>query len=73
MSEHHPSLREAVTKWFDLSDTPRVSITRLRCPGIDCGCVRAELATSTSPLVILFFRHEAGCWRLFPPSRRYSG
>ncbi|MEW1781278.1 hypothetical protein AB0305_03660 [Arthrobacter sp. NPDC080086] len=68
MLQHHTSLRELITKWFGLNDTPHLRITRLHCPGVDCGCVRAELTTSTPPLVILFFRHQAGCWWLFPPS-----
>ncbi|MCO5398852.1 hypothetical protein [Ralstonia soli] len=68
MAPHHTSLRELVNKWFDLSDTPHLRFTRLHCPGVDCGCVRVELTTSTRPLVIVFFRHQPGCWRLFPPS-----
>jgi hypothetical protein len=68
MPQCNTSLRELVTKWFGLSDMPHLRITRLHCPGVDCGCVRAELTTSARPLAIVFFRHQAGCWRLFPPS-----
>lgn len=71
MIHDRTSLRELIAKWFGPSDTPHLRITRLHCPGFGCGCVRAELATATRtrPLAIIFFRHQAGCWRLFPPSR----
>ena len=69
MPQYETTLRELVTKWFGLLDAPNLRISRLHCPGVDCGCVRAELTTSARPLVILFFRHRAGCWRLFPPSQ----
>ncbi|WP_254659085.1 hypothetical protein [Ralstonia pickettii] len=68
MPQADTSLRALIAKWFGLSDTPHLRITRLHCPGVDCGCVQAELTTSAGPLAILFFRHRAGCWRLFPPS-----
>lgn len=68
MLHDNTSLRELIDKWFGPSDTPHLRITRLRCPGLERGCVRAELATSIQPLSIIFFRHRAGCWRLFPPS-----
>lgn len=67
MPQYDTSLRELIAKWFGLSDTPHLQITRLHCPGVDCGCVRVELTTSARPFVIIFFRHQAGCWRLFPP------
>lgn len=69
MPQSDTSLHELIAKWFGQSDTPHLRITRLHCPGVDYGCVRAELTTSARPLAIVFFRHQAGCWRLFPPSR----
>ncbi|WP_199030884.1 hypothetical protein [Ralstonia sp. ASV6] len=68
MLNDHTSLRELLAKWFGPSDTPHLRITRLHCPGLERGCVRAELATSTPTLAIIFFRHQTGCWQLFPPS-----
>ncbi|WP_084209858.1 hypothetical protein [Ralstonia sp. A12] len=69
MAQNNTSLRELIAKWFGPSDTPHLRITRVYCPKLECGCVRAELTTSTQSLAIIFFRHQAGCWRLFPPSR----
>ena len=68
MPNDHTSLRDLLAKWFGPSDTPHLRITRVHCPGLERGCVLAELATATRPLAIIFFRHQTGCWRLFPPT-----
>ncbi|WP_197386277.1 hypothetical protein [Ralstonia pseudosolanacearum] len=69
MPQDNTSLRGLIAKWFGPGDTPHLRITRLHSPGFERGCVQAELATSTGPLVIIFFRHQTGCWGLFPPLR----
>ncbi len=63
MSQDNTSLRELITKWLGPSDTPHLRITRRRHPGLEHGCVLAELRTSTRPLALIFFRHQSGCWR----------
>ena len=38
MPQYETTLRELVTKWFGVRDAPNLRISRLHCPGVDCGC-----------------------------------
>lgn len=67
MPQDTTSLRYLIDKWFGPDNMPHLRVTRLHCPGLHRGCVRAELATTARPLSIIFFRHQRGCWQLFPP------
>lgn len=68
MHQDTTALRELIAKWFGHGNAPHLRITRLHGPGLERGCIRAELANARQPLAIVFFRHQAGCWRIFPPT-----
>lgn len=65
------SLRLAAEKWVNTTaPTTTVRVSRLsnfqtsRPPR----CVRIESHTSDDPVVLFFFQHPDGAWRVFPPS-----
>lgn len=62
------SLRVVVEKWF--AATP-VRVTRFKRTRISQSrFVRVETRSPSSPVSILFFKHEDGAWRVFPPDAR---
>ncbi len=69
MHQDTTALRELIAKWFGQGNASQLRITRLHGPGLERGCIRPELANAGQPLAIVFFRHQAGCWRIFPPTR----
>jgi len=61
-------LRSAVEKWFA---TAPVRITRFKWSGVgQSRSVRVEARFSSRALSIVFFKHEDGAWRVFPPDGR---
>ncbi len=65
------SLRGLIDKWLGSNLAAPARITRLRrsltCRG---GCVRVDVARPSGPVSMFFFRHDDGCWCVFPPSLR---
>ena len=65
------SLRLAAEKWVNTTaPTTTIRVSRLssyqatRAPR----CVRIESRISNDPVVLFFFQHPDGAWRVFPPS-----
>ncbi|MBP0588514.1 hypothetical protein J8I87_02025 [Paraburkholderia sp. LEh10] len=70
MNVHQQSLRELVEKW--LSPTPATPLrvtqfSRTRDSNRRYVCV--EVARPACSVAIMFFRHDDGSWRVFPPRR----
>jgi hypothetical protein len=66
-SDH--SLRFLVEKWLAPSPSAPVHVTefsRMRVGG--CRYVRVEAADGTGSRGLFFFRHDDGCWCVFPPT-----
>ncbi|OUL73559.1 hypothetical protein CA601_43665 [Paraburkholderia hospita] len=65
------SLRDVVNMWLgsDVAGRSRVTrITRSRREAWRCVCVESE--GDQRSLKIMFFRHDDGCWFVFPPAPR---
>jgi len=61
-------LRSVVEKWFAAAP---VRVTRFKWSGMgDSRSVRVEARSSSKAFSIVFFKHEDGAWRVFPPDRR---
>ena len=61
-------LRSVVEKWFA---TAPVRVTRFKWSGIvHSRSVRVEARASSKVFSIVFFKHEDGAWRVFPPDGR---
>jgi hypothetical protein len=63
------SLRFLVEKWLAPSPAVAVHVTefsRMRLGG--CRYVRVETADDTGSRSLFFFRHDDGCWCVFPPT-----
>jgi hypothetical protein len=61
-------LRSVVEKWFA---TAPVRVTRFKWNGIvHSRSVRVEARASSKAFSIVFFKHEDGAWRVFPPDAR---
>jgi hypothetical protein len=61
-------LRSVVEKWFA---TAPVRVTRFKWSGMgDSRSVRVEARSSSKAFSIVFFKHEDGAWRVFPPDGR---
>jgi hypothetical protein len=65
MSTMGGSLRAIVEKWFMAA--PVSSIRTCRLPG-KVRCVRVQALRPDDPIELLFFRHDDGMWRVFPPA-----
>jgi hypothetical protein len=65
------SLRSMIEKWFMPSSETSLRVSRFgrRQPNRR-HCVRVEALRPAGPLAILFFRHDDGAWRVFPPEAR---
>ncbi|OUL78050.1 hypothetical protein CA603_35130 [Paraburkholderia hospita] len=64
-------LRDVVNMWLgsDVAGRSRVTrITRSRREAWRCVCVESE--GDPRSLKIMFFRHDDGCWFVFPPAPR---
>ncbi|CAE6746970.1 hypothetical protein R75461_02752 [Paraburkholderia nemoris] len=64
------SLRKIVNMWLgsDAGSSRVTRITRTRCKAWRCVCVESE--GEQRSLKIMFFRHDDGCWFVFPPAPR---
>jgi hypothetical protein len=61
-------LRSVVEKWFAAAP---VRVTRFKWSGIgQSRSVRVEARASSKAFSIVFFKHEDGAWRVFPPDGR---
>ncbi|TDN61935.1 hypothetical protein [Paraburkholderia sp. BL10I2N1] len=62
------TLRFLVEKWLAPAPTTPVRVTRFSCTSSDHRRhVRVEALRPEGSVVILFFRHGDGTWRVFPP------
>jgi hypothetical protein len=61
-------LRSVVEKWFSAAP---VRVARFKWSGMGHSrCVRVEAHSSSKDFSIVFFKHEDGAWRVFPPDGR---
>jgi hypothetical protein len=61
-------LRSVVEKWFAAAP---IRVTRFKCSGMGHSrSVRVEARSSSKALSIIFFKHDDGAWRVFPPDGR---
>ena len=62
------SLRSMVDKWLTPASVGPIRVERV-CRAHDgrARCVRVEAARPAGPISLLFFRHDDGVWRVFPP------
>jgi hypothetical protein len=68
-STHEYSLRTQVDKWLAPGLSTQVRVTefsRTRLGGRRYVCVETALPLGSRAL--LFFRHDDGCWCVFPPA-----
>ncbi|MBK5052765.1 hypothetical protein [Paraburkholderia domus] len=71
MRTEQTSLRGLVDRWLGLGSQMRVRVTRFgycRTNRWRYACV--ESARPSGDLSIIFFRHEDGSWRVFPPEKK---
>lgn len=69
MKGDNHSLRLQIEKWFGPAQWASLQIARAgrTLPGgTRCGCV--SVSQPASARVIVFFRHDDGSWRVYPPS-----
>ncbi|WP_241023888.1 hypothetical protein [Burkholderia sp. Ac-20365] len=65
------SLRMLVEKWFAPTSTKPARLVRFgRMTSDQRRYVCVESARPDGTLVIFFFRHDDGAWRVFPPAAR---
>ena len=66
MSGECKSLRVFIEDWFGSGEL--FTITRPdRAKTLPCRAVKVEVARSSGPLAIVFFRHSDGSWCVYPP------
>lgn len=64
------SLREQVEKWLAPGPSTPVRVTEFsRTRQSGSRYVRVETALPGGLRALLFFRHDDGCWCVFPPTR----
>lgn len=62
------SLRFQVEKWLGSASSSQTRVTRFsRSRQNPWRCVRVEALRTSGTLSIVFFRHDDGSWRVFPP------
>lgn len=65
------SLRMLVEKWFAPTSTVPARVVRFSRMTLDQNrYVCIESSRPAGSLVIFFFRHDDGAWRVFPPASR---
>jgi len=64
MTISEKSLRFVVDKWFAPVPAMRIRVGRDKRP-----YVHVEAFAPTGSRAIFFFRHDDGCWCVFPPRR----
>jgi hypothetical protein len=71
MNIRERSLRAVVDKWLGAESAQGIRVTSFshsRQATWRYACVEATRGSGT--LAIIFFRHDDGSWRVFPPERR---
>jgi hypothetical protein len=70
MNTYQHSLRDLVEKWLSPTSTTPVRVTRFsRTRDGNRRYVCVEVARPACSVTIVFFRHDDGSWRVFPPRR----
>ncbi len=70
MSIPEQSLRSIVEKWLAPTPAMRIRVVQSGRMGPDRSrYVRIEASTPAGVRAIFFFRHDDGCWCVFPPRR----
>jgi len=68
-STNEQSLRFQVEKWLAPSPTAPIHVVEFsRTPSGRRRYVCVETAHPTGLRALFFFRHDDGCWRVFPPA-----
>lgn len=70
MNGNEVTLRSLVDKWLAPTFAAPARVTQVgRLLATRSRFVRIEGRTSSGTLTIVFFRHNDGSWRVFPPAR----
>lgn len=70
MTISEKSLRFVVDKWLAPVPAMRIRVVQFGRMGHDKRpYVHVEACAPTGPHAIFFFRHDDGCWCVFPPTR----
>jgi hypothetical protein len=68
MKSREACLHRLVDKWLAPATVLHVRVVRSgRMPAQRARFVYIEAATPAGPRGMFFFRHQDGCWRVFPP------
>ncbi len=68
MNARERSLRALVEKWLGANPATRVRVTRFsHSPRKPWRYVCVESVRASGAFSIVFFRHDDGCWCVFPP------
>jgi hypothetical protein len=68
MNSGETSLHRLVDKWLAPATVLHVRVVRSgRMPAQRARFVYIEAVTPTGPRGMFFFRHQNGCWHVFPP------
>ncbi|MBC8640576.1 hypothetical protein IAG25_27445 [Caballeronia sp. EK] len=67
MSEPGKSLRFLMHDWLGRAGNIRVS-RAARSKAMPWRAVRIEVTVSSTAFAIVFFRHDDGSWRVYPPT-----
>ncbi len=68
MNTGETSLHFLVDKWLAPAGAVKVRVVRSgRMPECNGRFVYIETSTPKGPRGMFFFRHDDGCWRVFPP------
>ncbi|MGF6855515.1 hypothetical protein [Paraburkholderia sp. CI3] len=69
MKTGEQSLRFVVEKWLGLQLSESARVTALGRPRSGKGrFVCVETVHGSERLALFFFRHDDGCWKVFPPA-----
>lgn len=63
------TLRSAVDKWMRPDAQAIIQARRIRRgTRTACNCVRVDVSCHDGLLSLAFFRHDDGCWQVYPPA-----
>jgi hypothetical protein len=65
MKDDGHSLRRQIEKWFGPAQQASIRISRAACTP---RYAYVSVSHPSSPHVIVFFRHNDGSWRVYPPT-----
>lgn len=69
MHPERQSLRSAVYKWMRPDSRATIQVRRVRRgTRAACNCVRVDMLCREGLLSLAFFRHDDGCWQVYPPA-----